>query len=315
MHLLSIDDLSDSAVHTILTRALDPAARTTGPVEQLPVVGLLFLSSSLRTKVGFAVAGARLGAPVVEASELRFGLGMSAGETLADTVRTLTGMVDVLVVRTPDPLAEAAATAVAPVVNAGDRSEHPTQALIDLLAMEEERGGVESLRVGLCGDMQFRVVRSLLKLFDRRPPARLVLIGPPGRTDHGVPLGPALEERTEVRHHMAVDDLDVLDMVGLPEGAGEDFIAAASRQEFALTSARLAELPADAVVLAPLPVIDEIDEPGRDDARVRMFQQSDRGVAVRMAVLEHVLRLAGTASAGAADDLVEPDSSYPGDKD
>lgn len=266
----------------------DALPALTGPF----TVGLLFLSSSLRTRVGFSVATVRLGGQPIEVSSTRWQTGMSEPEPFLDTLRVVSGMVDAVVVPVPFVLDRVAVSSwcVAPMVNAGDGVEHPTQALVDLLAIEEERGPVEGLHVGICGDLTGRSARSLLKLMARRTPRRLTLMAPPGRSDPSVlPEGP-LAERTVVLDRADFADLDVLYLAGLAEGTGENRIGPTRRAEFALTRAGLARLPEGAVVLSPLPLIDEVSEGARGDPRIRWLAQSDRGVSVRMAVLRLLLQ-------------------------
>ncbi len=86
-----------------------------------------------------------------------------------------------------------------------------------------------------------------------------------------------------------VADLDVLLMVGLPPGSGETHLGDADRQPWVLDAERMSALPEHAVVLSPMPVIDEIDPAARADPRLRMFEQSDYAVSVRMAILEFML--------------------------
>lgn len=291
--LLSIDDLADGEIDGLLASARALLAGEAVPALAAPfTAGLLFLSSSLRTRVGFSVASARLGGQAIEVVNIRWQPGMSEPEPFLDSLRVVSGMVDVVVVRVPFALeAEAVSSScVAPLVNAGDGVEHPTQALVDLLAIEEERGPVEDLYVGVCGDLTGRSARSLLKLLARRTPRRLRLMAPPGRYSPAVlPEGP-LGERTVVLDQADFTDLDVLYLAGLAEGTGLERIAATRRAEFALTPKRVGELPEDAVVLSPLPLIDEVAEGARGDPRIRWLAQSDRGVAVRMAVLRLLLQ-------------------------
>lgn len=288
--LLAPGDLTDEEVRWVLARSEAHLARPlpAGPPFR---AGLVFLSSSLRTRVGFAVAVARLGGVPVEVGGPRADEAMTRAESFSDTVRAVTGMVDVAVVRTPERLCrdEVARAAVAPLVNGGDGAEHPTQALVDLATIERERGPIGSLSVGLCGDMGSRSARSFVQLLDRFPPRQLVVMAPEGRADPGVRLGRRLEGRSVRRAPSEVDDLDVLSMVGLAEGRGDTRLDDRARAPFVLTGDRVRDLPADAVVLSPMPVIDEVAPEARADPRVRMFAQSDAAVAVRMAVLELVL--------------------------
>jgi aspartate carbamoyltransferase catalytic subunit len=287
-HLLDIADLDDTAIQHVLSAAEAPDAQAVPPF----VSGLLFLSGSLRTRVGFAVATARLGGTSVTVESSRDAAEMTRAESFTDTLRTLAGMVDLLVVRTDRPLDRATMRAVSPVpvINGGDPGgEHPTQALIDLFAMEQLAGPVTGLHVGICGDLTLRATRSLLSLLSRRPPRRLTLIAPVTRRDHRVALSAGLASRTEEQGEVDFTGLDVLVLSGLPEGLGASRLTAEERTLYALTARTAKTLGPRAVVLSPLPVIDEISDDLRADHRVRIFDHSDLGVQVRMAVLQWLL--------------------------
>jgi aspartate carbamoyltransferase catalytic subunit len=292
MHLLSIDDLADVDIDAILDRSRSHL-RSIAAVRPTPFsTGLVFLSSSLRTRVGFASATVKLGGVPIEVPERRGGTEMSVPESLGDTLRTASGLVDVLVTRTVHPLGSAVDGIRSPIVNGGEAGgEHPTQALIDLLAIEEEKGDLEELSIGLCGDLAARTTRSLVKLFGRRQPKELVLMGPSERPLAHHSLTMELGKITRFEEQLVPDGLDVLYMIGLAPGAGggEDRLPDSTRRRFALDLDGLRRLPPNAVVLSPLPLIDEVAREVWSDPRIRIFEQSDRGVAVRMACLEHVL--------------------------
>jgi aspartate carbamoyltransferase catalytic subunit len=287
-HLLDIDELEDPTIERILSLAAARPAKMERPF----VTGLWFLSASLRTRVGFAVATARLGGTPVTVSAARDAPEMSQAESFADTLRTLGGMVDLVVIRPDQSLDRdlVRARSPVPVVNGGDPGgEHPTQALIDVFAMEQFAGPVRELHVGICGDLTLRAARSLLALLSRRPPLRLTLIAPPGRGDHRVALSPALAARTTQRPDADFSGFDVLLLPGLPEGLDADRLGESDRAAYALTTRTARTLRRDALVLSPMPVIDEISGELRPDPRVRIFEQSDLGVQLRMAVLRHLL--------------------------
>jgi aspartate carbamoyltransferase catalytic subunit len=275
----------------VLDRARELADKSSAAASLAPLsVALLFLAPSLRTRLGFAVAAVRLGGTPIEVPALRSTAEMSAAESFADTLRVASGMADIVIARTPFSLdRESAAAALAsPCVNAGDGAEHPTQALIDLFAIESARGDLAGLRVCVCGDLTGRSARSLLKLLSRVLPRALTLVAPPGRDDTEGAIGAELASRTARTASVDFREQDVLYMAGLPEGTGEERLSEEARAEFALTVGRLGQLPGDSLVLAPMPVIDEIDAAARLDPRIGMFEQSDGGVPVRMAVLEHL---------------------------
>jgi aspartate carbamoyltransferase catalytic subunit len=290
-HLAEVTDLTPAEVDHVLRRTEELAAGA-DPAARGAVVGLLFLTPSLRTRAGFAVAAHRLGCHVVEASSQRDAKGTTNPESVPHTVRTFAGMVDLLIVRLPRPLdaGTTAAMAATPSVNAGDGDRgHPTQALVDLAAIEAERGPLGDQVVAICGDLTTRSARSLLRLFAVRPPAALVLMAPPWRQDHGVDLGATLLGRTDHRQPDELSGIDVLVQVGLAPSTGSDHLADDQRSPYRLDEGRLRALPKDAVVLSPLPVIDEIDEAALQDSRIGVWRQSDRGVLVRTAILELVL--------------------------
>lgn len=287
--ICSVGDLTDADIEAILGRARDLPAPGAGRADGF-VTALLFQSSSLRTRTGFAVATQRLGGSVVDVSELRNDPTMSRSESFADTLRTVQGMVDLVVTRTVAPLSALCPDRRDPVINGGELGgEHPTQALIDLLAIEEEAGPVPDLRIGVCGDLGARAARSLLELLGRRQPQALVLMAPPSRDVPDGLLGPEILARTTKVQGLATEDLDVLYMVGLPRGGDGGRLDDDARAPYVLTPGALRSLPGHAVVLSPMPIVDEIAPDARGDTRLRFFPQSDRGVAVRMACLEWCL--------------------------
>lgn len=287
--ILSVDDFEDGEVRTLLEAATE-LAQGRAPVARAPFsLGLLFLAPSLRTRIGFAAAAVRLGGTPIDVLEPRSGPGMSRPETFADTLRVVGGMTDLVVFRTSFRVErDVAEECPTNCVNGGDGEDgsHPTQALIDLLAIERRLGPVAELRVGVCGDLTARSARSLLDLLRRVPPKELKLIAPPGRSAPSLALGAELERRTIRLDGAEFDGLDVLYMAGLAEGDGERRLDRSTRAKFALTEERLGRLRQDALILAPMPVIDELDAAARADHRLGMFEQSDGGLYLRMALLE-----------------------------
>ena len=287
-HLVRASDLTDTDVRHLVERAEELAEGGTPQVEKSALVGTLFLTPSMRTRVGFAAAAFRLGCSALPVTELRFDDKMSDAESLEDAVRVLTGMVDVLVTRSPrqldhDWLRDFAAC---PLVNGGDSTEHPTQALVDIAAIEKFAGPVEDQRIAICGDARMRSVTSLLRLFGRMPPRSLVIAAPNGRG----PLDPAgLIGQCEFVAPNDLGEFDVLLMPGLAPGTGPEILGPSERTAFSASACMLEGLSERGVVLSPMPVIDEIDNDVRKDPRLKMFEQSDHAVFVRMAILEWAL--------------------------
>lgn len=287
----SIDDFDEVEVDRILNRANGFRTRESLPTPPRvpPTVGLAFLEASLRTRVGFAVAAARLGWGSVEVDAPRSGP-TSQPEPWTETLRVLSGMVDVVVAR-PGCRLEPETTerwTVSPVLNGGDvgpDAEHPTQALVDLFAIQSLVGPVNELKVALCGDLRMRSARSFIRLLARRPPASLVVVTDRSLED-GLMLPPELGRFVERRTLGEVEDLDVISAVGIPDGATYPAV----RRRLQVDSSVMDRLPPHAAVLSPMPVLDEVETAALGNPRVRIYEQSDLAVNVRMAVLEEVFK-------------------------
>lgn len=283
-HLLSVDDLTDDDIDRF--RALAPVgAAGITPWAKAPLVALLFASPSVRTRVGFAAATHCVGGACIDVGDQQTRSGTSGAESIADIIRTVSGMVDLLVYRGDRPALEIAASSVVPVVNGGDNREHPTQALIDLVTMERHVGPVAELHVAICGDLTSRCATSLVALLGRVPPRRLSLVAPAGRDRLTRALPRTLVGRTETAAALDPTRVDVVYLPGLPEGTGQARLDSDERRPYQIDARVLEGLAAHAAVLSPMPVIDEIDVEARADARVRIFDAVDASVRVRMEVL------------------------------
>jgi aspartate carbamoyltransferase catalytic subunit len=291
--LISIDSLDDAQIETILDRGQRwfeyNRSHSRGQDKSLhdKLVFNLFYENSTRTAMSFAAAAHRLGAsPVflpVEQSSIK------KGETFDDTARTLNAMrPDCIVVRHRENGAPARMTELmdCAVINAGDgTNEHPTQALLDGLALRIRFGQVEGLKVAICGDIRHsRVARSNAKLLPRLG-AELRLAGPPSLVPDDTPTL-SIDE--------AIDGADVVMMLRvqrerleeeLGDGPGEYL------ERYGLTAARLANAAPNAVVMHPGPMnrnVEIADDVADDPERSLILLQVEAGVATRMACLELV---------------------------
>jgi len=299
-HLLGIEGLSAAEIRYLLDRAdlyVDANRRPTGRLDALAGKTLinLFFENSTRTRTSFEIAALRLGAQVVnmtvDTSSTR------KGETLLDTAATLNAMrPEMLVVRHASSgavtlLSEKVGCAV---INGGDGShEHPTQALLDALAIRRRKGRIGGLRIAICGDVAHsRVARSNIHLLTRLG-AEVRLIAPLTL------LPPAIETLGVSVHHDMRDGLAGCDIVmmlrlqmermwGSPIPSVHEFY-----RFWGLDAAKLAFAKPDALVMHPGPMNRgiEIDSAIADDpARSLIREQVEMGVAVRMACLEAVAR-------------------------
>lgn len=257
------------------------------------VLGLLFFQSSTRTRFGFHAAMARLGGTAIEFDSSRYDPGMSRAESLEDTVRSISSYCDAIVLRHGDAECFEAAMAASsvPVINGGSGTDrHPTQALIDLFAIRSRIGHLEGLQIGLAGDLAgSRAARSLVRALRYFPPAELRLMAPADRSLAPPSLEGLPEEAVQRLDVLDVEGLDVLYMAGFPEGRGDSWMGEEMRAAFRLTLRKARGLRDSAVVLCPLPRIDEIEVGVDKMVQAAYFVQSKEGLVVRMATLERIL--------------------------
>jgi aspartate carbamoyltransferase catalytic subunit len=288
--LISIDDLSDDEVDLILDRAVALKGGAS-PVTGLgAVAGLVFFEPSLRTRVGFAAAAARLGMHPIEVVERRSPQGRQADD-IRDALRVVAGYADVVIGRPsvdvdPGWLRRDLGRPYISAGGVGPAAEHPTQALIDLAAIVGIGRPVDQLQVCICGDGRMRAVRSLLKVLARWQPGGLTLAVPEAwRSEVDVPA--SLNGRTILAGPECLGSADVVYVAGMRH----ESIDLAERERYLIGPEVMSSLGPSAVVLSPMPVVDEIDPQVRGDSRVRIMSQSDHGLFIRQAILERVLTL------------------------
>ena len=289
-NILSVLDLASQEIERVLERARQLRAGAEPRREVRALVCAAFFESSTRTRLGFAAAAARLDLGFVELADYRSGASMSAAESLADTIRVASGQADLVVLRHGDEALarDAISRSVVPVISAGlGAGEHPTQALVDLFAMQSAFGRIDGLRVALIGDLAgSRAAHSLARGLGRYSLGELRLVSPPARQMQaewlsGYPHGAVT--RTD---RLDLESIDVAYFAGLPQRCGEELFDAAARRQLALTPTSIRALPGRAIVLSPLPRIDEIDTAVDADPRCRHFTACDDGAHVRTALLE-----------------------------
>ena len=272
------------------------------------IMATLFYEPSTRTRLSFESAMLRLGGGVIGTEAAHQFSSAYKGETLEDTIRMAAGYADVIVLRhdTAGAARRAASVSDVPVINAGDGpGEHPTQALLDLYTIATELGSVEGRHLVLCGDLRFgRTARSLALLAALYPGVRVTFVAPQVVTI-GTDILDALAQRdvpTHVTQTLAdvLDDVDVIYQTRIQRERFDnpgDYEAA--RGSIRIDAEIMRRLPSTAIVMHPLPRVDEIATEVDADPRAAYFRQARHGVAVRMALLEMLLAgNAGTAPLG-----------------
>ncbi len=260
------------------------------------ILANLFYEPSTRTAASFVAAMERLGGSVIPIYGVQYS-SVAKGESLPDTVRTLQAYADVIVLRHPQVGASAVAARYAskPIINAGDGiGEHPTQALLDLFTIVEERGRIDGLTVTFLGDLKNgRTVHSLarlLSMFD----IRLRLVSPVS-----LRLPTSLRAELESRgvqwsEHEDVSDViresDVLYVTRVQRERFDDPSQFDAVQgSYIIDTDLMARAKPSMVLMHPFPRVGEITEAVDDDPRAAYFRQMEYGLFVRMALLAMVL--------------------------
>ncbi|XP_048841170.1 CAD protein [Brienomyrus brachyistius] len=259
------------------------------------VMASMFYEVSTRTSSSFAAAMQRLGGSVVHFSESTSST--QKGESLADSVQTMSCYADVLVLRHPQPGAVemAAKHCRKPVINAGDGvGEHPTQALLDIFTIREELGTVNGMTITMVGDLKHgRTVHSLARLLTQyRITLRYVapknLHMPPEIIEYVASKGIKQEEFDSIEEALADSDVLYMTRIQKERFASEEEYDACFGQ-FILTPHIMTGAKRKMVVMHPLPRVNEISVEVDTDPRAAYFRQAENGMYIRMALLATVL--------------------------
>ncbi|MCA9308840.1 aspartate carbamoyltransferase [Candidatus Saccharibacteria bacterium] len=256
----------------------------------------LFYEPSTRTRLSFAAAATHMGMSVVSTENAREFSSAAKGETIEDTIKVLEQYVpDAIVIRHHETgeVARAAAVTDVPIINAGDgKGEHPTQSLLDTYTIWQHHKMLDGLRVVLGGDLLHgRTARSLSKLlacfdgnhivFNTIPELQMADDIKEYLTERGV----TFEEQPDMKKAFTGADVVYwtrLQKERLPEGVHIE-------QTYTIDSKAMSYLPDSAIVMHPLPRVDEITTEVDDDPRARYFDQAGNGMYVRMALLDSIL--------------------------
>jgi aspartate carbamoyltransferase catalytic subunit len=301
-HLISPLDLSVSELDEILDLAesiiQDP--KKYANVCHHKKLATLFYEPSTRTRLSFEAAMLNLGGSVLGFSSADSS-SAAKGESVADTIRVISGYADICAMRHPKegaPLVASKYSSI-PVINAGDGGHnHPTQTLTDLLTMKQLKGRLNNLTVGLCGDLKFgRTVHSLINALVRYENISFVLISP-----EELRIPTYLREEVLEANNISYKEVNVLEEV-MPEldllymtrvqkerfFNEEDYIRL--KDSFILDRKKMEYAKPDMLVLHPLPRVNEISTDIDDDPRAVYFKQAQFGVYVRMALIMKLLEV------------------------
>jgi aspartate carbamoyltransferase catalytic subunit len=261
------------------------------------IVALMFYEPSTRTRFSFAAAVKRLGGMVISAENAAENSSGAKGETIEDTVMTLQGYVDAIVMRHPsdDAAERAGKVARVPFFNAGSgKKEHPTQALLDVYTIFQTRGNLDNLKIAVVGDLKYgRTVHSLLKL--------LILFR--GLEVHtlaaeALALPSEYVKLVEKRGGKVVahkrwgelpSDLDVIYQTRIQMERLQNEKLEPKDAIFVIDKKVMTRFGLKTILLHPLPRAGEVSPEVDNDKRALYFKQAQNGLYVRMALLLEAL--------------------------
>jgi len=295
--IVSIRDFTREEIDHILktTDKVEPLARKGSDMLHGKILATAFFEPSTRTRLSFESAMYRLGGACVGFADPR-AASVEKGENLADTVRVIENYADALVIRHPLEGAArlAAEFASVPVINAGSGAEeHPTQALLDLYTMKREKGTIDGLTVGLVGDLRYgRTVHSLAYALAQYN-VKLHLISPDQlrmRRDVLVEVEKKMDVKESTDLTKLLPDLDVIYMTRIQKERFPDLAEYEKvKGSYRLSLAELASAKRDAIVMHPLPRVDEISPDVDGTAHSKYFKQVWYGLLTRMTLISLVL--------------------------
>ena len=298
-HLIDIFDLSPEEIDSMIATACDIMANPEAYASKCAgkKLATLFFEPSTRTRLSFEAAMYELGGHVIGFSDAG-NSSSSKGESVSDTVKVVSCYADIIAMRhfkEGAPMVAAMKSDV-PIINAGDGGHnHPTQTLTDLLTIHREKGRLNDLTIGLCGDLKFgRTVHSLIAAMSRYEGIKFVLISP---DELRIPsyMREMMDEKNmsyvETRDlEAAMPELDVLYMTRVQRErffSEEEYLRL--KNSYILTPDKLTNAKETLSILHPLPRVNEISTAIDDDPRACYFTQALNGKYIRMALILKLL--------------------------
>ena len=297
-HLIDILQLSPEEIMELVSTACDIIDHPAAYAHKCDgkILATLFFEPSTRTRLSFESAMLSLGGQVLGFSSA------AKGESVSDTIRTVSCYSDIIAMRHPKEGAPLVASrhSLVPIINAGDGGHnHPTQTLTDLLTIHREKGRFDDLTIGLCGDLKFgRTVHSLVAAMSRYTGIRFVLISP-----EELKLPRYVKEQYIKSRNIpyiqstsldeVMPELDILYMTRVQRERffnEEDYLRL--KDSYILTPEKLKNAKPDLRILHPLPRVNEISVAVDEDPRACYFKQVQYGKYIRMALILKLLNIA-----------------------
>ncbi len=300
-NLIDIKDLSLKEINDLIKVANDIITNEDSYKKKCDgkILATLFFEPSTRTRLSFESAMLSLGGNVLGFSEASSS-SVSKGESVIDTIQVVGGYSDLIVMRHPKEGAPFVASmkSSVPIINAGDGGHnHPTQTLTDLITISREKGRLDNLVIGLCGDLKFgRTVHSLINAMSRYKGIKFVLISPnelvlPDYVKKELDANNiSYVETNDILEYM--DELDILYMTRVQKERffnEDDYVRL--KDYYILNKEKLAKAKKDLCIMHPLPRVNEISTEVDDDPRACYFKQARYGKYIRMALILKLLEV------------------------
>ena len=297
-HIISADQFSKKDILEIinLSKKMDEilASKKVCKIAEGKILATFFYEPSTRTRLSFETAMNRLGGKVISTSNVNFS-SVTKGETIEDSAKVLSGYADVIALRSPEiGYAERAAkVSTVPILNGGDGAgEHPTQSFLDLYTISKYFDLGKPLVISFVGDLKYgRTVHSLSKMLRHFPQIKINFIAP-----EEIQIPAKYFKEGDGKFHELTDKIlatsDVIYDTRIQKERFEDMeVYKKNKSAFILTKKEVEKMKEEAILMHPLPRVDEISPEVDELPQAKYFEQARNGVPTRMALIAYVLGL------------------------
>jgi len=299
-HVISVKQFSDKALLNTLFKSAAHMQSLSKDAYPKPLrnltIATIFYEPSTRTRLSFETATQNLGGHVITTENAGEFSSNMKGESLEDTIRVINAYADGIILRHPEAgtAQRAADVSDVPLINAGDGiGDHPTQALLDVYTIYESKKKIDGLKIGVVGDLLYgRTVHSFIQLLSIYQ-VEFYFLSPKSLQ---LPTSYLKElDKHSIKYTVLndwKDALGIVDILYMTRIQKERFKSAEEykrvKDDFILTPDLVKKMKKDAVILHPLPRVNEIPPEVDSDPRAHYFQQAENGLFVRMALLDYL---------------------------
>ncbi len=300
MHVLESQQFTPDLILRLFKKADELRAKGSNNELKGKILATLFFEPSTRTRLSFESAMLKMGGNVISTENAKEFSSAIKGESLADTIRSVSAYCDGIVLRHYETGAAEKASKVSkvPIINAGDgKGQHPTQALLDVYTIYKELGRLENLKIAIVGDLASgRTARSLCYLLGNFKNLEIIFVSPENLKigedikQYLQEKGIKVREEQELNKILPEADIIYLTRIQKERISPEDYEKAKGKFVIDLSNFNL--IRRDARLMHPLPHIEEVNLPvelEQSDKRVAYFRQAENGLYIRMALLENIL--------------------------